>query len=301
MKRQIQAFISASSEQQDRKVVGWFSRILNKHDVEPIFATKSPEPRPPDDKIKDFIQKSDVFVAIITRRDKIEGKNLWRGPEWVQNEIGMAVQQEKPLVLFIEEGIDPNEGIGHWKTEYVVFDRQNLRKIRVNAEKLIEALKKEVANVVETQAIEEAIIEEPAASSLADDFIKVGRFLIMRIYGRLDVNLWKIYLMLALLSIPSAYFVYDYIMGYKIVGLWGYVVCLLILIVSVAFVSSAEGTKCKKCGSYFSVREKPVLASDIRKLPRIPDTRRYHKWMCDVCGDVRYKARGRPVNETEDE
>jgi len=299
VKRQIQAFISASSEEQDQEVIEWFSRILKKHDFEPIFATNFPEPRPPDDKIEEFLQKSDVFIAIITKEAKIEGKNLWRGPEWVQNEIGMAVQQKKPFALFIENDIDPSQGIGHWKTEYVIFDRENLQEIRVKAEKLIEGLKKQIANVVSAQATEEAVIEE-AASSSSDDFIKAGRFLIERIYGKLDVNLWKIYLMLALLSTPSVYFVYDYVMGAKIVGLWGYIICLFVLIVSLVFVSLAEGTKCRKCGSYFSVRERPVLASDVRKLPPLPDTRRYHKWVCDVCNDVKYKARQRPVNENED-
>ena len=292
MKRQIHAFISASSEQQDRKVLEWFFRILEEHNVEPIFATEFPEPRPPPDKIKDFIQKSDVFIAIITKRDKIEGKNLWKGPEWVQNEIGMEVQQEKPFALFIEKGVDPNQGIGRWKTEYVLFGRENLRKIESDVEKLVEALKKQVINVVETQAIEEAIIEEPETSSFKEGVISLGRLLIERIYGRLDVNLWKIYTILALLSIPSAYSVYDYIMGYKIVGLWGYAICPLILIVSLAFVSLVKGTKCRKCGSYFSVRERPVLASDMKNLPRIPDTRRYHKRVCDVRGNPTYQGAG---------
>lgn len=270
---------------------------MNKYDLEPIFATKILEPRPPDDKVEELLKKSDVFIAVITKEVKVEGSNWWRGPEWVQNEIGMAVQQKKPFALFIENGIDLNQGIAHLKTEYVVFDRNNLQEVRDKAETLIEGLKKQVANVGGTQALEDAVIEEPASSS---GFINVGRFLIMRTYGKLDVNLWKTYLVLAILSIPSAYFVYDYMVGYKIVGLWGYIISLFVIIVSLVFVSSAEGTKCRKCGSYFSVRERPVLASDISGLPALPDTRRYHKWVCDLCKDVKIKARRRPTEETED-
>jgi len=150
-----------------------------------------------------------------------------------------------------------------------------------------------------TLATEEAIIEEPEASSFDENMITIGRFLVERLCGRLDVSLWKIYTFLLLISIPSVYFVYDYIYGYKIVGLWGCVFCLGVLIISVMFVGSAEATKCRKCKSYFSVRERPVLASDLAKLPRIPDGRRYFKWVCDVCGDANYKARDRRTQEDE--
>ncbi len=297
VKRQIFAFVSASSEQQDMRVIRWFSAILRRRDVEPIFATNYPEPRSPPEKIKSLIQKSDFFIAILTKRDKIEGKDLWKGPDWVQNEIGFALGKNKPFSLFVEEGIDPNQGIGHWETDYVVFDRGNMRKIQSKTEMIIEALKKRVANKVETEATEEAVIEEPGATSLEEGFITIGRFLIERLYGRLDVSLWKIYTILLLLSIPSAYFVYDYIYGYKIVGLWGNIFCLGVLIVSLIFVSSAEATKCGICKSYFSVRERAVLASDVAKLHKIPDTRRYHKWACDVCGNTKYKAKDRETQE----
>ena len=298
MKRQISAFVSASSEQQDLRVVRWFFGILRKHDVEPVFASEVPEPRPPPEKIKDLIQKSDLFIAILTKRDKIEGKNQWKGPDWVQNEIGFAIGKKKPFALFVEEGVDPNQGIGHWATEYIVFDRKNLRKIQSKTEKIIEALKNQVADKMETQATEEAIIEEPEASSFDENIITAGRVLIERLYGRLDISLWKTYAFLLLISIPSVYFVYDYIYGYKIVGIWGEIFCVVVLIASLTFVSSAEATKCRKCKSYFSVRERPVLASDLAKLPRIPDGRRYFKWVCDVCGDTKYKARDR---KTQDE
>jgi hypothetical protein len=184
-----------------------------------------------------------LFIAILTKRDKVEGKDLWKGPDWVQNEIGFAIGKEKPFSLFVEEGIDPNQGIGHWETDNVVFNRRNLRKISSKTEKIIEALKNQVAERVETRTTEEAIIEEPEASTFDENIITVGRFLIEGLYGRLDVSLWKIYTFLLLVSILSAYFVYDYIYGYKIVGLWGDVFCLALLIVSAMFVSSAEVTQ----------------------------------------------------------
>ena len=290
MRRQIYSFISASGKQKDRKVVDWFSKMLRKHEVEPVFATDHPEPRPPAEKIKEYIRKSDLFIAILTRRDKIEGKNLWKGPDWVQNEIGMAVQQKKPFALFVERGVDPSQGIGPSETEYVIFDRGKLPRIKAKTEKMIEALKKEVASKVENQTIEDAVIEEVVTSSLAEGLTSIGRSLINGIYGRLNVSLRMIYLIIALVSVPPAYFVYDFLYGNKIIGPWGNAFCLVVLIILVSFVASAEGTRCKNCKSYFSLIERPVLASDIAKLLKIPDSRRYHKWRCDVCGETKYKA-----------
>lgn len=183
MKRQISAFVSASSEQQDSGVVRWFFGILRKHDVEPVFATDIPEPRPPSEKIKNLIQKSDLFIAILTRRDKIEGRDLWKGPDWVQNEIGFAIGMKKPFCLFVEEGIDPNQGIGHWETDYIIFDRKNLRKVQSKTERIIETLKNQGADKMETQATEEAIVEEPEASSFDEKIITIGRFFVERLYG----------------------------------------------------------------------------------------------------------------------
>ena len=102
--RTYSAFGSAGSEQQDARVISWFFEILRKHDVEPIFATNLPEPRPPLEKIKDLIQKSGLFIAVLTKRDKIEGKNLWKGPDWVQNEIGFAIGKKEALLSFCRRG-----------------------------------------------------------------------------------------------------------------------------------------------------------------------------------------------------
>jgi hypothetical protein len=299
MKRQISAFVSASANEEDKRVVRWFSEILRKHDVEPIFATEHPEPRPPYAKIEGLIDKSDLFIAILTRREKIKGKKLWKAPVWVQNEIGYAIAKKKPFYLFVEEGIDPKEGMGHWYTEYAIFDRSNIRRIRSRTEKIIEALKKDISGKVEGEAAEEAVIEDPASTPAEEGFIILGRFLVETIYGRLDVSLRKTYAVLLSLSILASYFVYDYLYGYKIVGFWGEILCLLILFFSVYFVILAQATKCKKCKSYFSVRERPVLASDIAKLPRIPNTRRYHKSVCDVCGNTSYTVKYRKSEQTE--
>ena len=197
------------------------------------------------------------------------------------------VSTQSALVIFIEQGIDPNQGLGRWRTEYLIFEREKLNQIRPKAKKLIEALKNQAADLAETRKIEEVIIEEPRSSNT---LTSVGRTLILHFYGRLDVNLRKIYGVLALISIPPIYLVYDFLYGNKIFGLSGLTISLIILISSMSFISIAEERKCKECGSYFSIMEMPVLASDVNKLPHLTDDRRYRKWICVVCGNSRIKV-----------
>jgi len=69
-----------------------------------------PQPRPPPEKIAEMIQTCDCFVAIISKRTKVAAVDGWVGPEWVQNEIGMAYQAGKPMAIFVEEGVEKK----HW-------------------------------------------------------------------------------------------------------------------------------------------------------------------------------------------
>lgn len=117
-------FVSCSFSPEDVPVVSWFERILLSLDFDPKTASV-PQPRPPPEKIAEMIEAADCFVAILTRRTKVEGTESWVGPEWVQNEIGMAYQARKPMALFVEESVD-FRGIGPWTTDYVSFSRSDL-------------------------------------------------------------------------------------------------------------------------------------------------------------------------------
>lgn len=297
LKPKFSAFLSASTDPDDRKIVEWFSSLLKEFDIEPIFATHFPEPRPPQDKIEDFIRKSNMFFAVLTRRDKIEGKNLWIGPEWVQNEIAMAHTLRKPIALFVEQHVQIDRSIGPYITDYVLFDRNKLNSIRAKAERFIKALCDRVDTrtrpSVEEETIDQAIVEETEEGWIASTIIDAARRILLLRCGRLDVSLKRFYvIVLLLLSIPS-YFAYDYLLGTKIAGYWGGAISFAAIIIMILILYLAATTRCKKCKSYFSERPKPIAYEDLKKFPKLPQNRKLLKFICEVCGNVRYDTRER--------
>jgi hypothetical protein len=293
---EILVFVSASMDKKDKEVIQWFSNLIRELEMQPIFAAHLPEPRPPLEKIKDLIQKSHALVAIFTRRDKIEGKNLWKGPEWIQNEITFAESYDKPIAVFAETQVDIREGIVPWITEYVIFDRENLssykRKVKIFLKTLkVHALKKLPSE--EGEEIGDTIVEDVEESFFDKVLINVGKSILKWKYKRLDVSLWKFYMFLGLIAIIPAYLIYDYFWGSKMVEAWVATICIVILCIEVGIVSLTGSSRCEKCKSYFSWREKPVRISDIRKFEVIPEGRRLKKYVCEVCGYVRYKFVGR--------
>lgn len=102
----------------------WFRSILEAMDFE-VAHGEIPEPRPPAEKIRDLIRATDIVVAVLTRRDKVEGAERWKPPAWIHHEVGMAFEAGKPFALFVEQGVDV-EGLETVATQYARFDRQNL-------------------------------------------------------------------------------------------------------------------------------------------------------------------------------
>lgn len=292
MTPKILVFVSASADTKDREVVQWFSNLIEELEMDPIFAIRHPEPRPPLEKIKSLIRKSHALVAILTRRSKIEGKNLWKAPEWIQNEIAFAESYEIPIAVFAEQGVDVKQGIVPWITEYIIFHRKNLpsyeRKIRNYLKTLkVHALKK--LSPEEREETGDTIVEEVEESIFDKILTGIGKFILKQKYGRLDVSLLGFYLFLGLISIAPTYLIYDYYWGMKIVGDWGVLICIAVLAFAVGIVYLAEATRCRKCKSYFSWRESPVRVLDLKKFEIIPDGKRLKKYVCEVCGHTKYK------------
>jgi len=155
-------FVSCSFGVEDADVVSWFERIHLALDFDPKKADV-PQPRPPPEKIAAMIQTADCFVAIVTKRTKVEGSESWIGPEWVQNEIGMAYQAGKPMAIFVEEGVDA-KGIGPWAADYVSFSRGDLGANAPNIVRYLVNLRRTVIGV-RTGGPEEV----PTARALANE------------------------------------------------------------------------------------------------------------------------------------
>lgn len=289
--------MSASTDPDDKELVEWFSSLLEEFEIEPVFAAHFPEPRPPQDKIEDFIRKSDMFVAVLTRRNKVEGKNLWTGPEWVHIEIAMAHTLKKPIALFVEENVQIDRSIGPYITDYVRFDRKKLDSIRTKAERFIKALSDKVNGrtrpSAEQDAIDQTIVEETEEGLIESTIIVAARRILLWRYRRLDVSLKKFYIIALLLLIIPLYFTYDYLLGTKIAGNLGGSISIAAVVIMIIILYMAGITRCHECNSYFSERPKPITYGDLKKFPDLPKNRKLLKYVCEVCGNIRYDTRER--------
>lgn len=128
-------FVSCSFDPQDASVVSWFEKVLINLDFDTRKAD-TPQPRPPPEKIAEMIQNADCFVAIVTKRLKVEQADQWVGPDWVQNEIGMAYHAGKPMAIFVEKGVE-FQGVGKWVGDYVWFERTDLGACAPNVVKYL--------------------------------------------------------------------------------------------------------------------------------------------------------------------
>ncbi len=122
----VKAFLSASFDPQDEQMVEWFKKLLNLVGVEPSFADWS-EVCPPIDKVRRNIAESDFVIVILSKKEKIDGKNIWKTSNWIQDEIGMAHGLKKPIIAFVEKGVDTS-GILKFVTDYLEFERHDLNK-----------------------------------------------------------------------------------------------------------------------------------------------------------------------------
>jgi hypothetical protein len=119
-------FVSVSLDENDAVVRDWFCRVVNQLGFEPRLGNV-PRPGALPEKIKSLIDASDGFLAVLTKRDKIDRQELWKSPDWIQNEIGMAYHAGKQIAVVVEEGVDVS-GVIKYVTTYVTFDRNRLLK-----------------------------------------------------------------------------------------------------------------------------------------------------------------------------
>ncbi|MCJ7635001.1 toll/interleukin-1 receptor domain-containing protein [Candidatus Bathyarchaeota archaeon] len=292
------AFLSSSAEKADREIVEWFLNLLKEYKIEPVFAADRPEPRPPQEKIEDFIRKSDMLIAVITRRDRIKGrKNLWKGPAWVQNEIAMAYALKKPIAIFVEEGVQLDPSMGPFITDCVRFDRRDMTTIRKKAENYVEALCKEIhsgsSRPVEDKTVDETIVEEVEEGAFGAAITRIGRAILLWRYGKLNVSLRVFYAFTIPAILALSYIGYDSLFGTKILGPTVASVVLVVAIILFMIVSVAVTSRCKKCGSYFSRVPAPITYGDMKRFPSLPQKKMLLKYVCKVCGNTLYETKER--------
>lgn len=118
------AFLSCSFAEDDKNVIDFFEKMIAAFDIDPLIYNYQEIGRV-SNKIKEKIIKSDCLIAIATKRKKIEGSNYWICSDWIQHEIALANAYNKPIAVFVEEGVKI-EGLIAMEERREKFNRKHL-------------------------------------------------------------------------------------------------------------------------------------------------------------------------------
>lgn len=135
------AFISASFDDQAAVMVDWFCQLARAVGFSVIWLKEFAEPRPPAEKVKEYLMKADCLIQIIT--GDVVAKEKDRG--WIGNEMAWSETHHGRgrQALFVERGVKAT-GIAREITESVDFDPHRLHEI---APRAVAYLRKLQANV----------------------------------------------------------------------------------------------------------------------------------------------------------
>ena len=129
------AFVSHSTR--DKVIVDKIRETLNDNDVQAYVAEDSPEPgRLLADKIRANILGCDLFIVILTKNGKRS--------KFVQQEIGIAVGANKPVIPLVENGMNTDILQGR---EYIPIDPNKPDKAIQSATTFICRIRKDRAEL----------------------------------------------------------------------------------------------------------------------------------------------------------
>lgn len=112
-----QAFVSHATA--DGPIVQWVAAQLRALRIRPYLAEDDPQPGSHlSEKVREAIASSDAMLVLLTKRGMAS--------HYVHQEIGSAHQANKPILAFVERGLERESLALLDGTEYVVFDPDDL-------------------------------------------------------------------------------------------------------------------------------------------------------------------------------
>lgn len=128
---------------EDIPVVATTVEIIRKFGIS-VLSGERLEARGISRKIKDRIESSNLFIAIMTHRHNI-GKQLWTTSPWVIEEKGFSLGQnpDRPIIALIEEGIPvPAESGGlEGDLEIIFFNRNQFETALIKLRQILADIK----------------------------------------------------------------------------------------------------------------------------------------------------------------
>lgn len=117
----IQVFLSCSFDAKDSGIVDFFRGICHGLDIECVNVSKG-SPSTPPEKALQLIIDSQALVAIATCREETKAGGFMI-PDAVDEEISMAYANKKPILPFVEKGVDTKTGFFRNLSTYQTFER----------------------------------------------------------------------------------------------------------------------------------------------------------------------------------
>jgi hypothetical protein len=126
----------------DRPLVEQVKRTLRNAKFS-VITGEPPEARSVAGKVRERIDSSDIFVALLTRRHRIAG-GRWTTSPWVIEEKGYALgrNMHRPVIIMVEEGITVPDEIGGVGGDigYISFDRHLFDRARAELRETLRRL-----------------------------------------------------------------------------------------------------------------------------------------------------------------
>jgi len=150
----MKAFFGRNFQEKDDRLVATIAEYFTSLGIECINA-KPAQNKPVNNKIKELIHDSDIFVGIFTCDQPIcqmnkkrwfcytrKDSNLYTTSNWVIQESGFALGLNKPLILFVEKGVDKFPGL-QGDLEYIPFDREDIGVLGLKINQMVRDIKKD--------------------------------------------------------------------------------------------------------------------------------------------------------------
>ncbi|MCL6087778.1 MAG: hypothetical protein M1475_05150 [Actinobacteria bacterium] len=119
----MKAMISLSLGERDQPISDYFCTLIKLAGFEIEIVKPGDPEESASERVKNCIKNNDVFISILSAKHELKN-GRYMPSSWLIDEIGRAVQAEKPIGVFIEEGItDIDHLVEVIKGDYLQFKR----------------------------------------------------------------------------------------------------------------------------------------------------------------------------------
>jgi hypothetical protein len=125
-------FLSHSVNKRDLPILSRLDRAWREAGAEVYLAEREFSPTTVTEKVRGAIARSDVVVVLLTATGTASS--------WVNAEVGIALELAKPIVPFVEEGVEPPGPIRD--RNQIRFSRKNPEEAISRATSFLESLKR---------------------------------------------------------------------------------------------------------------------------------------------------------------